>query len=111
MQSTQAPEADRPSGVAPAIRPAAAWRVTALDVLPGFRLQVRFVDGTTGLVNMEAFLRSPSVTGTVFEPLRDPARFAQASCAEGAVSWPSGADLAPDAMHDAIQASGAWNLE
>lgn len=88
----------------------AAWRVSGLDVLPEFRLQVRFVDGTTGLVNMEAFLRSPAVTGTVFEPLRDPAKFVLASCAEGAVSWPGGADLAPDAMPDAIRTNGVWNL-
>jgi hypothetical protein len=27
------------------------------------------------------------------------------------VTWPNGADLAPDAMYDAIRAQGVWNLE
>ena len=29
----------------------------------------------------------------------------------GAVQWPNGADLAPDAMYDAIRQSGVWTLE
>ncbi|MCM2258607.1 MAG: DUF2442 domain-containing protein [Vicinamibacteria bacterium] len=111
MQSTQTPEADRPAGVTPAIRPAAPWRVEVVEALPDFRLRVRFVDGTAGLVLMETFLRSPSTTGTVFEPLRDASRFAQAMCLDGAVTWPGGLDLAPDAMYDAIRTRGEWTLE
>lgn len=60
---------------------------------------------------MRAFLASPRVSGTVFEPLRDPAEFAQARIAMGAVEWPSGADLAPDAMYEAIRANGVWSLD
>ena len=29
----------------------------------------------------------------------------------GAVQWPNGADLAPDAMYDEIRANGRWVLE
>lgn len=29
----------------------------------------------------------------------------------GAVQWPNGADLVPDAMYDAIRQSGVWILE
>jgi hypothetical protein len=29
----------------------------------------------------------------------------------GAVHWPSGADLAPDAMYDAIRQGGIWTVE
>jgi hypothetical protein len=46
--------------------------------------------------------------GTPFEPLRDEAFFRQAQAAEGVVRWPNGADLAPDAMYDAIRAAGRW---
>jgi hypothetical protein len=46
----------------------------------------------------------------VFEALRDDRFFAQATVAEGAVRWPNGADLAPDAMYDAIRASGCWTV-
>jgi hypothetical protein len=72
---------------------------------------VRFVDGTAGEVHMQAFLGTPQVAGTVFEPLRDPGFLAQAAIVSGAVQWPNGADLAPDAMYDAIRAHGVWALE
>lgn len=54
------------------------------------------------------FLEWCSSQGTVFEPLRDQAIFAQVQVVMGAVQWTNGADLAPDAMYDAIKASGRW---
>jgi hypothetical protein len=60
---------------------------------------------------MKAFLASPAVDGTVFEALRDSAEFARVRIEMGAVHWPSGADLAPDAMYDAIRQGGIWTLE
>jgi hypothetical protein len=75
------------------------------------RLKVTFADGTTGEARMEAFLRSPRVNGTVFEPLRDPSMFAQVRLELGAATWPTGADLAPDAMYDGIRAHGYWTPE
>jgi hypothetical protein len=111
MQPTEASQADRTAEVVPAVRPTAPWRVTAVEVLPEARLRVRFVDGTTGDVDMQPFLQGPQVVGTVFEPLRDPGFFAQAAIVSGALEWPNGADLAPDAMYDAICAHGTWSLE
>jgi hypothetical protein len=73
-----------------------------------FCLHVVFVDGTAGDVRLRAFLDSPSTNGTLFEPLRDPGYFRQVRLEFGAVVWPNGADLAPDAMYDAIRASGEW---
>ncbi len=90
--------------------PMAAWRVTSVEVLPDARLRVRFIDGTTGEVDMQGFLKGQEVAGTVFEPLRDPGFLAQAAVVSGAVQWPNGADLAPDAMYDAIRAQGVWLL-
>jgi hypothetical protein len=69
------------------------------------------VDGTVGEVHLKSFLRSPTIDGTLFEPLRDPAVFAQARLVLGAVQWPNGADLAPDAMYDAIREYGVWVLD
>jgi hypothetical protein len=60
---------------------------------------------------MKAFLNSPNVDATIFEQLRDPAMFVQAQVALGAVQWPNGADLAPDAMYDAIREHGIWVLD
>jgi hypothetical protein len=73
-----------------------------------FCLHVAFVDGTSGDVRLRAFIESPSTNGTLFEPLRDPRYFRQVRLELGAVMWPNGADLAPDAMYDAIRASGEW---
>lgn len=64
-----------------------------------------------GKLDMLAFLNSSNVDGTIFEPLRDPAVFAEARVVMGAVQWPNGADLAPDAMYDAIHESGVWVLD
>jgi hypothetical protein len=74
-------------------------------------LRVTFVDGTTGDVDLASFLGHPRVRGTVFEPLRAPAVFAQVRAVMGAVQWTNGADLAPDAMYDAIKAHGRWVVE
>ncbi len=87
------------------------WRVISVTALPDARLWVSFVDGTTGEVHMKPFLSNPNVDGTVFAPLRDPSVFAQARVVLGAVQWPNGADLAPDAMYDAVRDKGVWILD
>jgi hypothetical protein len=63
--------------------------------LPGYRLEVRFADGVEGIVDL-----SQDLWGPVFEPLKDPVRFAEVGLDEhGAPCWPNGADLAPDAIY------------
>jgi len=111
MQTTTTPEANRATEIAPPIRHTVPWRVTSVKVLADARLRVAFVDGTVGEVDMRAFLSNPKVDGSVFEALRDPAEFARADTILGAVQWPNGADLAPDAMYDAIRERGIWVLD
>jgi len=110
MQPNANPENNRTPEVEPTIRHTVAWRLTSVTALPDARLRVTFVDGTTGEVHMRAFLADPKLDGTVFEPLRNPALFAQAQIVLGATQWPNGADLAPDAMYDAIRERGVWVL-
>jgi hypothetical protein len=74
-------------------------------------LRVTFVDGTTGDVDLRSFLSGPQANGTVFEPLRAPNVFVQVRVVMGAVQWANGADLAPDAMYDAIKVHGRWIVE
>ncbi len=63
--------------------------------MPNYRLRVEFDDGVKGTIDP-----SGELVGEVFEPLRDEAMFRQVTVDEyGAVSWPNGADLAPDAVH------------
>ncbi len=111
MQPTQNSKTDRPSDVEPAIRHVVPWWVVSVSARPEFSLRVAFVDGTTGEVDMQNFLGGPQTTGTVFEPLRDPNVFAQVGVVMGTVQWANGADLAPDAMYDAIKAHGRWIVE
>ena len=74
-------------------------RVVKVTPLPQYHLHVEFDDGAAGTV--EIF---PRLSGPVFEPLRDEAVFRQVTIDEesGAVCWPSGPDLAPDAMYSRI---------
>ena len=111
MQPTQNSETNRTPKVEPALQHTVPWRLISVAVLPDARLRVTFVDGTTGEVDLRAFLSGPKVDGTVFEPLRDPAAFAQVQVVLGAIQWPNGADLAPDAMYDAIREYGVWVLQ
>ena len=109
MQRTEASKPDPAAGVAPAPRPSAPWRVVSVAPVAGMTLRVEFSDGTAGEVRLQALLESARVNGTVFEALRTPGVFRQARVELGAVSWPNGADLAPDAMYDEIRARGHWS--
>jgi hypothetical protein len=111
MQPNVNTENHRTPEVDPEIKHTVSWRVTSVHVLPDARLRVVFVDGTAGEVHMKSSLSDPRIDGTVFEPLRDPAIFVQAQVVLGAVQWPNGVDLAPDAMYDAIRERGVWVLD
>ena len=104
-------EHNRTAEVVPRVIPVAPWRVKQVAALDGFRLRVQFVDGTEGIVDMGAFLSSNKTCSTVFEPLRDPSVFAQVTVSLGTVEWPSGADVAPDAMYDEIRTHGEWVIQ
>jgi uncharacterized protein DUF2442 len=70
-------------------------RVVKVAPLPKYRLHLEFDDGIAGTIDL-----SGELTGEVSEPLRDEAMFRQVTVDEfGAVCWPNGLDLAPDAMH------------
>ena len=88
--------------------PRSPWRVTSVEALPGLRLGVAFADGLTGTVDMSRMVHSPKAG--VFAALADPSLFAQVKLECGSVTWPGELDLAPDAMHAAIQERGVWLL-
>lgn len=70
--------------------------VTKVRVTGPYTLEVTFADGTCREVDVEAEL-----WGEMFEPLRDPAFFAQVSVDHelGTVVWPNGADFAPEFLY------------
>ena len=85
---------------------AVPWRVVTVRALPGHSLWVASADGTSGRVDMSTLIFSAA--SGVFTALRDPDRFEQVGIVLGAVTWPGELDLAPDAMYDALKASGSW---
>jgi hypothetical protein len=74
--------------------------IIAARALGDYRLHLRFEDGVEGVVDLAALL---SFQG-IFEPLRDPAYFAQVRVDAdlGTVAWPNGADLDPDVLYGRI---------
>jgi hypothetical protein len=70
-------------------------KVSKVKALEDYRLYVEFEDGLSGEIDL-----SDRLFGPVFEPLKDPGLFAQVRVDEfGAICWPNGADLAPDALY------------
>ena len=91
---------------APGVIPAAPWRIAAISVRPGYQLAVTFVDGTSGLADLSVLVSATDAG--IFAPLADPAVFEKARVELGVVTWPNGADLDPDWLHEEISRSGEW---
>jgi hypothetical protein len=108
MSSQTDAQENHSAGIAPAITPAAPWRVAAVTALPNFCLALTFNDGVQGTADLSTLI-AHSDAG-VFAPLRDPAQFAHVGLVYGAVTWPNGADLDPCWMHEEISRSGAFSV-
>ena len=78
-------------------------KVTGLDKLAGFRLRVRFNDGSGGVHDFTAMINEP---GPMLEPLRDDAYFARVFLEFGAPTWPNGFDIAPEWLRREMEAAG-----
>ena|SRR5690348_16830639 len=86
----------------------AAWRVVKVQALPNYQIEVEFVDGLCGLVDLSQRIKSEKAG--VFAVLSRVDVFNQVSVQLGAVTWPGEIDLAPDVMHDEIKKQGKWVL-
>lgn len=77
--------------------------VSRLERLGGFRLRVRFTDGSEGTHDFSALLNEP---GPMVEPLRDESYFARVFLEFGAPTWPNGFDIAPEWLRREMAAAG-----
>jgi hypothetical protein len=68
-------------------------KVTKLERLGGFRLRVRFNDGSAGTHDFAGMVNE---SGPMLEPLRDEGYFARVFLEFGAPTWPNGFDIAPE---------------
>ena len=78
-------------------------KVTKLDRLGGYRLRLRFNDGSEGVHDFAALAREP---GSMLAPLQDPAFFARVFLEFGALTWPNGFDVAPEWLRREMEAAG-----
>ncbi len=74
--------------------------ITEVRPLVAFRLWLAFSDGTSGEVDL-----TDELDGPMFEPLRDPAVFAQVSVDPEVrtIAWPNGADFAPEFLKELVR--------
>ena len=98
------PEADQAAGVIPA----APWRVKAMSIPLDYRLAVTFQDGTNGIVDFSSVLTARECG--IFAALKDKACFDQARLELGVVTWPNGADMDPDWMHEQVRVNKLWSV-
>ena len=63
------------------------------------RIHLWFNDGLECTVDFASWLDGP-----IFEPLKDPAYFRRFFVEGGTVTWPNGADVAPETLYDRAKA-------
>lgn len=79
--------------------------IDVVEVTPrgGYRLFVRFEDGTEG---ERDFADLVARGGPMVQPLKDEAYFARVFVDNGAPTWPNGYDVAPDALYHEMREAG-----
>ena len=70
--------------------------VTQIEYVSGYSYLVVFDDGARAVVDFSEYLER----GPVFAPLRDLRFFRQARIEGGTISWPNGADIAPETLYE-----------
>ena len=60
-----------------------------------YLIRLTFNDGTSGTVDFSHWLKGP-----IFKPLQDLPYFRRFFLDGGTVSWPNGADIAPETLHE-----------
>ncbi len=80
-------------------------QLQSVKYLKGYRLHLTFSDGNEGDLDLAGEL-----WGEVFEPLKDLKLFRKFRLNEelNTISWPTGADLAPEFLYEKIAAQHAY---
>ena len=78
-------------------------KVAKVEPLGGYRLRVRFSDGSVG---ERDFSDVVAAGGPMLDALADPKYFARVFLEFGAPTWPNGYDLAPNALYAEMSEAG-----
>jgi hypothetical protein len=73
--------------------------VTSIAFKRDYVYRIVFDDGLEGDVDFAEYIGS----GPIFEPLKDLAFFRRAMIAGDTISWPNGADVAPETLYEKIE--------
>lgn len=77
-------------------------KIQSAEYVSEHRIRIEFADGTKGVIDL-----SSELWGEVFEPLADPEVFRQfrLDAELNTLTWPTGADLAPEFLYERVAAS------
>ena len=70
-------------------------RVIEAKYLEGYKINLKFSDGTNGNVDLEN-----EIYGQIFEPLKDIEYFKKFAVDTWTICWPNGADLSPEFLYE-----------
>lgn len=70
--------------------------VVKIEYKEGFVYHIVFDDGKSGDIDFSEYIGR----GPVFEPLQDKGFFQMARIEGGTISWPNGADIAPETLYE-----------
>jgi hypothetical protein len=76
--------------------------VVRADYVGEYRIRLVFNDGLESTVDF-----SPWLDGPVFDPLKDPGYFRSFFVEGGTVTWPNGADVAPETLYEQARRQAA----
>jgi hypothetical protein len=77
-------------------------QVVEARAVGNFRVWLKFNDGLAGEIDL-----ADELDGKVFEPLRDVTYFASFRLEGHTLTWPNGADMAPEFLHEQVKAAQA----
>ncbi len=72
--------------------------ITDAEYIKNYELRITFNNGKTGKINLENHLYLP-----IFEPLQDILYFKNFKLGTWTISWPNGADFAPEFLYTLIK--------
>jgi uncharacterized protein DUF2442 len=82
-------------------------KVIKVRHLSGFRLAIDFKGDLHGEHDFADLMQHP---GPMLDPLRDPAYIARVFIEEGALTWPNGYDMCPDALRMEMEDAGEFRV-